>query len=121
MRIWKLFKDIKKIIKGKLNPTYPTFRKLIEASWNDKEEAELDKLGFEYCTLKIDSENKIIELEKFYDEEVVGYADNVYGVNIYSEITKQNSHRSFEDFDKLIEYLKDNIPEVDLNVKNYNI
>lgn len=99
--------------------------------WTGPEQIELEAIGFindspassigsfYYIPILSDNVEKII-IEK--NTEILNYQEDFfYDVILNLKNTKNQTIKDFDNFEDVIQYVKQFIPEIDTNIKKYNI
>ncbi len=99
----------------------PSDEHLYDAEWYDNEkDIMIKKFGFNIVNSNIMEYKSMMNdffmrIEKFYEEQVPGYAPSIFKVYM------NGSGKRFEDFDELVKFIEENLPEEDINAKKYNL
>lgn len=105
--------------------TEPEHGDLIPAELNPSEIKKLESLGFtvipvinnvEYISVMSDL---TIHIDKYYDEQVPGYAPALFKVHVKD--SDKFYSKEFSDIDKLIAFVQSVMPEEELNANKYNL
>ena len=98
---------------------------LIDAEWYPEEIKKLVNLGFDikpgkfvdnlacYNSMTIDFE---IMVKKYFDEAYPGSASKLY---LYEDT--YDMYKKFDEFEELLKYIEENIPEEEMAVNKYNL
>ena len=94
--------------------------KLYPADFNDKERIKLEELGFSQSdnlmVFKSLSEDLKIEISKYFEELVPGASYVIYYVKTYNK-SLINGMKDFGEFDKMLDYIKPKISQIDIRRK----